>query len=274
MIDRPEESGAPEGALSAPADRPARAGRSSALDALLSRRALLHAGLVAGAGLVLVGCASDGSGSGSGGPRVRWPEESGSGHDFPERTRRTWDPKAPRPLPPSAGLPAGVNPRSSWAQGQPIPSRMDRMLPVNRITIHHDGMSPVTLRSRAEVAERIEQIRRAHLAQGWGDIGYHYIIDPSGQVWEGRTLVWQGAHVKDQNPGNLGVMCLGNFEQQSPSMAQTAALDAFVAGQMRRYNVPVTRVKTHREMAQTACPGRNLQAYVNRSRAGGAMAHA
>jgi hypothetical protein len=268
VIDRPEEFAAPEGGCSAPADR------AAALDALLSRRAMLQAALVAGAGLVLVGCASGGSGSGSGGPRVRWPEESDAGHDFPERTRRTWDPRTPQPLPPSAGLPAGVNPRSSWAQGQPIPSRMDRMLPVNRITIHHDGMPPVALRSRAEVAERIEQIRRAHLAQGWGDVGYHYIIDPSGQVWEGRPLVWQGAHVKDQNPGNLGVMCLGNFEQQSPSMAQTAALDYFVAEQMRRYNVPVTRVKTHREMAQTVCPGRNLQSYVNRSRSGGALAHA
>lgn len=162
-----------------------------------------------------------------------------------------------------------VAPRSAWAQGEPIPARMDRQSPIYRITVHHDGMPPVELRSRGEVAARIELIREAHLKRGFGDIGYHYVVDPLGGVWEGRPLVYQGAHVANQNPGNLGVVALGNFESQRPTGAQLAALDAFVAYQMRRFRVGVVRLHTHRELAPTLCPGRNMQAHMVAARARG-----
>jgi hypothetical protein len=151
---------------------------------------------------------------------------------------------------------------------------MDPMLPVRRITVHHDGMPPVSVRAHADVAARIEQIRMSHIERGWGDIGYHYIVDPAGRVWQGRPLTWQGAHVKDQNPGNLGVLCLGNFEMQTPTPAQLAMLDRFVSSQMHRYSVSLALVKTHREMAPTICPGRNLQRYMDQTRSGGALASA
>jgi len=57
-------------------------------------------------------------------------------------------------------------------------------------------------------------------------------------------------------------MCLGNFDNQRPSGAQVAALDRFVASQMRRYRVPINHVYTHQEINPTACPGRNLQSYM------------
>ena len=145
---------------------------------------------------------------------------------------------------------------------------MDRMLPPRRITIHHDGMDPVALHSKADVAHRLDQIRRSHLTRNFGDIGYHYIIDPMGGVWEGRPMMWQGAHVANQNPHNIGVMCLGNFEVERPTSAQLDSLDRFTSQLMRMYRIPVSEVKTHRELASTQCPGRNLQPHINRARRG------
>jgi hypothetical protein len=144
---------------------------------------------------------------------------------------------------------------------------------VNRITIHHDAINSVGLIGQAETAMRLETIRMGHRSHNWADIGYHYVIDPSGRVWEGRPLWLQGAHVKDTNEHNIGVMCMGNFEQHQPTAAQLNSLDNFVAQLCRTHRIPVGRVYTHRELKPTLCPGRNLQRYVTVTRAnGGRMA--
>jgi hypothetical protein len=149
---------------------------------------------------------------------------------------------------------------------------MNRMLPVQRLTIHHDGMPPVSLRSRGDIAARIDQIRVSHTQRGWGDIGYHFVVDPNGNIWEGRPLSWQGAHVGGQNEGNVGVLVLGNFQEQRPTGQQIGAVDNFVVDLMSRYRISVHRVHTHRELAKTECPGRNLQPHLNVARApGGAL---
>lgn len=227
----------------------------------LDRRAMLRVGLVAGLGAMLGGCASSRKSAAAPLPGPRWPTPT-----VPMRARSTYSapPTTRSPQPESLG---DVLPRSAWAGGQPIPSRMDPMLPVNKITVHHDGMPPVSIRSQQDVAQRLEQIRRAHLERSFGDIGYHFIVDPSGRVWQGRQLNWQGAHVANQNPGNLGIMCLGNFEHQSPTDAQLSALDRFLGAQASRYGVPANRIYTHRELAPTICPGRNLQRMMDRMRA-------
>lgn len=240
--------------------------------AALNRRELFIAGLkgVAFLGLgsaFLAGCQRQVASSDL--PMPNWPE-----------TGTTVKPNSPAPMPsPGATAPeapvAGVIPRSQWAGGAPILSRMERMLPIRRITIHHSAL-PTSGGSRQVVARELEQIRQSHLnrkGEPFGDIGYHYIVDPQGNVWEGRSLQYQGAHVAKQNEGNLGIMCMGNFEVQRPTPAQIASVTRFTVQQMRRYNIPVSEVRTHREMAQTLCPGRNLQGLLVSARArGGAIA--
>ena len=139
---------------------------------------------------------------------------------------------------------------------------MNRALPYTRITVHHDGMDRFRSTLRSDAADRLERIRHAHRGRRFGDIGYHYLIDPAGRVWEGRSLAWQGAHVKAQNENNLGICVLGNFELQSPTSASLDTLDRFVRAQMERYRVPTIRLRTHQEMAPTLCPGRNLQRHM------------
>ncbi|MFN9973694.1 MAG: peptidoglycan recognition family protein, partial [Phycisphaerae bacterium] len=143
----------------------------------------------------------------------------------------------------------------------------------SRITIHHDALPSQSLRTQSDAIARLNSVRQSHLREGWADIGYHYVIDPQGRVWEGRPLSFQGAHVKDNNEHNIGVMCMGNFDQQRPSSNQIASLDGFVSVLMRRHRIPPNRVYTHQEIMPTRCPGRNLQNYMLATRGrGGKMA--
>jgi hypothetical protein len=157
---------------------------------------------------------------------------------------------------------SGVRPRSAWARGGPDPSVMNPMLPVRYVTVHHDGLEQLcTGTAEGEMAARIDLYRVGHRAKGWGDIGYHFVIDRCGVVWEGRNLRWQGAHVKDRNEGNIGILVMGNFEVQRPTPAQLNSLKGHLLVVCQAYNVPWTRVFSHQEWpgAQTLCPGRNLQ---------------
>ena len=229
-------------------------------EALMTRRRVL-AGLAAAAILPAVGCGSSRSSRrrASATPSPRWPD-----HTDRYPSQRSVTPSAPTAG--SAPGFAGVQRRSAWATAKPIPRRMDRMRPVRRITIHHDGMPPVALNSRSDVSARIDQIRKSHQQRGWGDIGYHFVVDPRGEVWEARPLSWQGAHVANQNPGNLGVLVLGNFQVQQPSSTQLDTLDRFVAAQMNHYGVTLSSVHTHQELAPTQCPGRSLQQHMTSTR--------
>ena len=221
----------------------------SALDAALHGvSAMSRRGFLAFGGLLAVGCATQGT-----------------------RTARLPDPiwhEPVKPATPTACPPIikrnefkFVMDRELWCRGECVPAKMNPMLPPRYITVHHDGMSPFLSTDQSSSSARIEMIRNGHRAKDWGDIGYHYVVDRGGRVWEGREMKWQGAHVKNENEGNIGVCCLGNFDEQSPSDAQLQACQQIVSCLMGKYGIPVSRVKTHQEWpsAHTACPGRSLQ---------------
>ncbi len=231
----------------------------------MSRRAFLAASFFGALGLS--GCQQSLRTS-QGLPSPAWPS-----HSLPAPA-----PSAPAPLPEpvasqTLALPSGVLARSQWAKGGPAPTKMTRMLPVRYITVHHCAGPVFTEDDLGSTKVRLESIRRYHRESlGWGDIGYHFAVDRAGRIWQCRSLAWQGAHVADHNEGNIGVVVLGDFDQQQPSPAQVAALEQHLRTLMRAYGVPVSRVKTHQEWAPTACPGRNLQRYMVVARASGRMA--
>ena len=225
-----------------------------------SRRAFLWAG----AGVALAGCASTKPTSSLPGPV--WNQTVLTPAPTPVK------PDEPPAKPESPGsMPSTVLARTQWSQSGPAFALMNRMLPVQYITVHHDGMDPFYGNDAASAAARLELIRRAHRNKGWGDIGYHFAVDRGGRVWECRPIGWQGAHVKDRNEGNIGVVTLGNFDQQSPTQAQLSALNRHVSWLMQNYRVPVKKVYTHQEWpgAQTACPGTNLERYMQAVRRSG-----
>ena len=60
----------------------------------------------------------------------------------------------------------------------------------------------------------VEQIRKQHKAQGWADIGYHYIIYRDGTVHLGRDVDVSGAHAADHNANSIGVVYVGGVENR------------------------------------------------------------
>lgn len=161
----------------------------------------------------------------------------------------------------SAAL-AWAKPRSIWARGAPEISLMNPMLPVTSITVHHDGLDKlITSTTPNEMADRIDLYRTGHRAKGWGDIGYHLIIDRAGTLWQGRSIRYQGAHVKNRNEGNIGVLVMGNFQIQQPTKAQLATLSRVLTDLRAQYRVAKSRIYSHREWkgSATSCPGDKLQ---------------
>ena len=223
---------------------------NAALDAAVRGvTALSRRGFLALGGLLAVGCATQGT------RRSKLPEPI-----WREPMKPTMD-AASAAVPTHSDEFTFVLDRQLWCRDACVPALMNPMLPPKYITVHHDGKDPMLSTDQSTSAARIEMAYKKARAMGWGDIGYHYMVDRGGRVWEGREIKWQGAHVKNQNEGNIGVCCLGNFDEQSPSDAQLDACRQILSCLMGTYGIPVGRVKTHQEWYDnhTACPGRSLQ---------------
>jgi hypothetical protein len=152
--------------------------------------------------------------------------------------------------------------RSVWTRVAPIYARLDKAGAFYRITIHHEGNKANYDRSIPDVTRDLRLDQAAHRSRGYGDIGYHFMIDYAGRLWEGRSLKYQGAHVSSRNPGNIGIVLLGNFEIQKPSDAQKKSLLKLVAELRRFYRISRLRIYGHRNLDATLCPGRNLYSFL------------
>jgi Synergist-CTERM protein sorting domain-containing protein len=169
--------------------------------------------------------------------------------DLPFGTRR--QALAPRDL---------VIPRAEWGARDPGRVCGDVVSPY-RMSIHHTA-SPAD--DGGDPAARMRQIQAYHIdSNGWCDIGYHFVVSQSGLVFQGRSDERRpGAHVGNQNSGNVGICLIGNFQQQQVGAAQMNAAAAIVGWVSRTYDIPLNRdkVKGHREWPGqgTECPGNNL----------------
>lgn len=162
-----------------------------------------------------------------------------------------------------------VKGRSRW-RARPRRGNILRMRNVSRITVHHAAGKPNWAISERDVADSIRKIQRYHQTEnGWADIGYHYVIDRAGRVWQGREMKWQGAHAGGSaNKGNVGIVLLGNYSRQQLNPAQKNSLRTLVGRLSVAFNVPQDRIFTHREIhGKTECPGTHLQRFVDSLRA-------
>ncbi len=126
------------------------------------------------------------------------------------------------------------------------------MRPVDTIVIHCSA----TPAGRDVGAE---DIRRWHRAQGWRDIGYHWVVRLDGTVEPGRDESQPGAHVAGHNERSIGVCYAGGVSADGHTPADTrteaqkASLRALVARLRSRY--PAARVVGHRDLDPSkACP--------------------
>lgn len=120
------------------------------------------------------------------------------------------------------------------------------------IVIHHVGIPDGDTPAAA--------IHRAHLANGWAGIGYHYVIRKNGVIERGRPLAVVGAHAYGKNYHTVGINVTGNFDKEVPTDAQMKSLTELVTALCRIYHIdpgPATIVG-HRDVNSTDCPGKNL----------------
>ena len=92
---------------------------------------------------------------------------------------------------------------------------------VTHLVVHHTAGSNYS----SDWPAVVRSIWSYHtLTQGWGDIGYNYLIDPTGVIYEGRAGGENaiGAHFSGHNSGTMGVSIMGTYITVSPA---TAALD-------------------------------------------------
>lgn len=109
----------------------------------------------------------------------------------------------------------------------------------------------------------VEQIRQMHLARGFSDIGYHYVVYRDGSIHAGRPERISGAHTTGQNSHSIGVNYIGGCPprtvpgwkykwKDTRTPAQKKALRELVASLKKKY--PGATVHGHYEFANKACP--------------------
>lgn len=163
--------------------------------------------------------------------------------------------------------PSGLVARRQWGAESEVASRLN---PVGqgwrKITIHHSAEIPgFTLNgSYDNSVTALRKIQRYHIhEQGWGDIGYHYLIDESGRVFEGRSDRWQGAHAGgNANVANLGICLLGDFRTHQPTPAALASLQHLVDDLRAENRIAREAVLPHEDLKNTECPGKYLASWV------------
>ena len=159
-----------------------------------------------------------------------------------------------------------VRRRHEWASIPPNPARL-RLAGANRysrITLHHTGTDVITATSEPAVIRCLDSVLGGHLSRNFGDVGYHFLIDYVGRVWEGRSLAYWGAHVSGQNEQNIGIVLLGNYERQRPSAPQLQTMSRLVHVLRHQYGIRRGQVYGHIDLGQTLCPGRYLYPSVQR----------
>ena len=114
----------------------------------------------------------------------------------------------------------------------------------------------LVLHHQAAAGTTAQDIHRYHRSLGWSGIGYHYYIRQDGAVYRGRPEEAVGGHTKGFNDCSIGICFEGDFERETMKAVQKAAGMALVAELKRRY--PGIRVCGHRELAATACPGKQF----------------
>ena len=184
-----------------------------------------------------------------------------------------------------------IVPFEQWAPAAcPRPTGEDPA-PVRRLVVHHTH-EPVA-NTPAEVLPALALTCQAHTDRGFNTIGYHYVVDPWGTVYQGRgglpdkngrppATQAEGAHVAGTNGGAVGVVFLGDHVTKPPTEAALTAAtqllawllqdtgatpDAKVAtvstgGGTARFTgeIQLPAVSGHSDSNVTECPGAHLHA--------------
>jgi hypothetical protein len=181
--------------------------------------------------------------------------------------------------------------RAEWGADESLMTWAPVFQVTQKLIVHHTA----TQNDDPDGAATIRAIYRYHaVTQGWGDIGYNFLIDEAGNVYEGRYSraypagtsptgddeFGRGvtaAHAAGFNSGTVGVALLGTLTTRDATPAARDALERFLAWETERNGIdplgsalyvnPVNgtekvfpNVAGHRDVNSTECPGDRLYA--------------
>ncbi len=178
--------------------------------------------------------------------------------------------------------------RCEWSADESMMTWAPEYHPTQKLTVHHTA----TINDDGNAAATVRAIYRYQAVdRGFGDIGYQYLIDESGRVYEGRYSgtdsypahgakggnVVTAAHVGGFNSGNTGIALLGTLTSREPAPAARGALEDLLGELSARHGIDphgsseyvnpvsgatkmVANISGHRDWAATECPGGTLYA--------------
>jgi N-acetylmuramoyl-L-alanine amidase/Fibronectin type III domain len=178
--------------------------------------------------------------------------------------------------------------RGGWGADPAYMTWAPQFYSTKKLIVHHTATSD-NYANRTEAEAQIRSIYYYHsVTQDWGDIGYNFLIDKFGTIYEGRYSRdyaganptgddatgngVTGAHVGGWNSGTVGVALLGTLTTHDATPAARDALIRLLAWEASRNGInpeateafvnPVSgatitsaNIAGHRNYAATACPG-------------------
>lgn len=159
-----------------------------------------------------------------------------------------------------------IESRAEWcpsgdcpAQTSPTPTDVTHMI------VHHAAGT----NSANDWAAIVRAIWDLHVnGNGWSDVGYNYLIDPNGVLYEGRGYNILGAHFCGMNTGTMGVCMMGNYTDIEPTSEALESLERLLAWKScdigadplgesyhNSSNGILKNISGHRDGCATACPG-------------------
>ncbi|MGW6016152.1 peptidoglycan recognition protein family protein [Streptomyces sp. NPDC055210] len=197
--------------------------------------------------------------------------------------------------------PPGLITRTNWGAdegkrftGDGKESSPTEFFPVQMVTVHHTDTS----NDDPDPAATVRAIYEQHaVANDWGDIGYNFLIDREGRIYEGRFSGEKGAAAHDEqgrvvtafhtvgcNSGNIGIAMLGDFNGTAMPTKMREALVGLVASLTKKHEIdpsavieyhnpvsgsrkPGPTVGGHKDWFSTECPGGSTYADLEKIRA-------
>ena len=125
------------------------------------------------------------------------------------------------------------------------------MRDINKIIIHCSA-------TREGQAFSVDTIKQRHLARGWSDVGYHYVVHLDGSISYGRDINKRGAHTKGHNTGSIGICYIGGVETDGKTPKDTRTPEQKeslleLIKVLKKLNSSAI-VHGHRDFAAKACP--------------------
>ncbi|MEV5313635.1 peptidoglycan recognition protein [Streptomyces sp. NPDC052610] len=176
--------------------------------------------------------------------------------------------------------------RSGWGADEKLRERkFVYTKKVKAAFVHHSATG--NNYSCSQAPSVIRGIYRYHVkSMGWRDIGYNFVVDKCGNIYEGRaggvTKPVMGAHTLGFNTDSMGIAVLGTFDTARPSKATVKALGRLTAWKLGLHGgnprgktylksgggnlyrkgkkVRLNVISGHRDGFATQCPGRQLYA--------------